>query len=184
MPLSLRRQASKKNKRYQACQKNSIGFKMPIRNLMATSINRLLASRVFRNHRVSKRVFVIVKLLRVTKRLSSVAKKKKKYYSANLRFDGWKLSTRLPSTIPTHQNANWPNNNIFVATEEGQFATRSNLTVTKTPFETKWLRKTPLATSRFLYYPAMPLGNRKTYFRGSFQFSIVTIRKISSPLEA
>jgi len=27
------------------------------------------------------------------------------------------------------------------------------------------------------YRPAMPLGNRKKYFRGSFQFSIVTIKK-------
>ena len=32
------------------------------------------------------------------------------------------------------------------------------------------------------YRPAMPFGNRKKYFRGSFQFSIVTIRKISPPL--
>jgi len=31
------------------------------------------------------------------------------------------------------------------------------------------------------YRPAMPFGNRKKYFRGSFQFSIVTIQKISSP---
>jgi len=29
------------------------------------------------------------------------------------------------------------------------------------------------------YRPAKPSGNRKTYFRGSFQFSIVTISKIS-----
>jgi len=29
------------------------------------------------------------------------------------------------------------------------------------------------------YLPAMPFGNRKFYFRGSFQFSIVTIWKIS-----
>jgi len=27
--------------------------------------------------------------------------------------------------------------------------------------------------------PAMPFGNRKKYFRGSFQFSVVTIQKIS-----
>jgi len=27
--------------------------------------------------------------------------------------------------------------------------------------------------------PAMPFGNRKKYFKGSFQFSIVTISKIS-----
>jgi len=39
---------------------------------------------------------------------------------------------------------------IFVATEEGRFATRSNLTVTKTSFETRWLRKTRLATSRLM----------------------------------
>jgi len=31
------------------------------------------------------------------------------------------------------------------------------------------------------YRPAMPFGNRKKYFRGSFQFSIVTIQKISLP---
>jgi len=30
-----------------------------------------------------------------------------------------------------------------------------------------------------LYRPAMPLGNRKKYFLGSFQFSIVSIHKIS-----
>jgi len=29
--------------------------------------------------------------------------------------------------------------------------------------------------------PAMPFGNIKTYFRGSFQFTIVTIQKISTP---
>jgi len=29
--------------------------------------------------------------------------------------------------------------------------------------------------------PAMPFGNRKNYFRGSFQFSIVTIYKKISP---
>jgi len=29
------------------------------------------------------------------------------------------------------------------------------------------------------YRPAMPLGNRKKYLRVSFQFSIVTIEKIS-----
>jgi len=28
------------------------------------------------------------------------------------------------------------------------------------------------------YRPAMPFGNRKLYFRGSFQFTIVTIQKI------
>jgi len=27
--------------------------------------------------------------------------------------------------------------------------------------------------------PAMPFGNRRKYFRGSFQFSLVTIKKIS-----
>jgi len=32
------------------------------------------------------------------------------YYSADLRFDGWKLIARLPYTVSTHQNANWPNN--------------------------------------------------------------------------
>ena len=40
---------------------------------MATSINRLVASRVFHNHPVSKGVFVTVYLLRVAKRPSSVA---------------------------------------------------------------------------------------------------------------
>ena len=34
-----------------------------------------------------------------------------------------------------------------------------------------------------LYRPAMPFGNRKIYFRGSFQFSIVTIQKNITPLE-
>jgi len=29
------------------------------------------------------------------------------------------------------------------------------------------------------FRPAMPFGNRKIYFKGSFQFSIVTIEKIS-----
>jgi len=31
------------------------------------------------------------------------------------------------------------------------------------------------------YRPAMPSGNRQNYFRGSFQFSIATIQKISLP---
>jgi len=34
-----------------------------------------------------------------------------------------------------------------------------------------------------LYRPAMPFGNRKFYFRGSFQFIIVTIQKNINPLE-
>ena len=34
-----------------------------------------------------------------------------------------------------------------------------------------------------LYRPAMPFGNRKIYFRGSFQFSIFTIFKKCHPLE-
>jgi len=33
------------------------------------------------------------------------------------------------------------------------------------------------------YRPAMPFGNRNKYFRGSFQFSIVTIKKIITHLE-
>jgi len=33
------------------------------------------------------------------------------------------------------------------------------------------------------YRPAMPFGNRKIYFRGSFQFIMVTIQKISPLLE-
>ena len=33
------------------------------------------------------------------------------------------------------------------------------------------------------YRPAMPFGNRKFYFRGSFQFRIVTIKKNITPLE-
>ena len=79
---------------------------------MATS-NQLVASRVSRNPRVSKGFFVTVKLLRIAKRLSSVAtqkRKKKKKYSAKTRFRGWQLLTRLPSTDSTHQNASWPNN--------------------------------------------------------------------------
>jgi len=39
---------------------------------------------------------------------------------------------------------------FFVATEEGYFATRSNLTVTTTPFETRWLRKKRLAARRLM----------------------------------
>jgi len=31
------------------------------------------------------------------------------------------------------------------------------------------------------YRSAMPFGKRKTYFRGSFQFTIITIQKISPP---
>jgi len=40
-----------------------------------------------------------------------------------------------------------------------------------------------IKTMRILthYHPAMPFGNRKVYFRGSSQFSIVTIQKISPP---
>jgi len=37
---------------------------------MAMNINQLVASRVFRNHPVSKKVFVTVKLLRIAKRPS------------------------------------------------------------------------------------------------------------------
>jgi len=59
---------------------------------MATSITRLVASRVFRNHRVLKGVLVTIVLLRVAKRLSLCQyKKEKKYYSDNLRFDVRKL---------------------------------------------------------------------------------------------
>jgi len=35
------------------------------------------------------------------------------------------------------------------------------------------------ATKLIHYRPAMPFRNRKTFFRGSFQFIIVTIKKIS-----
>jgi len=52
---------------------------------MALTINRLDASCVFRNHRVSKGVFVTVKLLRVAKRPSSVASKEKKKKSRPIR---------------------------------------------------------------------------------------------------
>jgi len=44
--------------------------------LMATSINRLVASRVFGNHRVSKGVFVFVKSLRITEQLSLLSQQK------------------------------------------------------------------------------------------------------------
>jgi len=56
---------------------------------MAASINRLVVSRVFRNHRVSEGVFVTVRLERVAKRPSSVADFF--YYFADSRIDGWKL---------------------------------------------------------------------------------------------
>jgi len=44
------------------------GYTGLYRKSMATSINRLVASRVFRNHRVLKGIFVTIKMLRVAKR--------------------------------------------------------------------------------------------------------------------
>jgi len=65
--------------------------------------------------------------------------------NANLRFGGWKLyrldfrlqfppiKTRIGRVIE-----------FFVATgKEACFATHSKLTATKTPFQTRWLRKPP-----------------------------------------
>ena len=40
----------------------------------------------------------------------------------------------------------WPRKNK----EEGRFAPRSSVTITKTPFEIRWLRKTRLATSQLM----------------------------------
>jgi len=149
---------------------------------MATSINRLVASRVFRNLRVSKGVFVI-KLLRVEKRPSFLSLRKvllfgqfafwwvesRQYVgkcSTGKLFDdvvgdlhtdltnSSTLSKGFPvehfpcrtlsyksSIVSIHQNANWPNNKIFCSDrKEDRFATRNNLMVSKTPFNTRWLR--------------------------------------------
>jgi len=63
---------------------------------------------------------------------------------------------------------------MFVATEEGRFATHSNLTITETSFETRRCRKTRLATSRLMLgaikttYPNRVLGAKVLYQDESF----------------
>ena len=70
------------------------------------------------------------------------------YYSASLRFGGWKLWTRLLSYKFSPIKSQIGRILFFlVATEEGRFSTRINMTVPKTLFENRWLRKTRLATS-------------------------------------
>jgi len=92
--------------------------KVNVVGLMATSITRVVASRVFRNHRVSKGIFVTVKLLRVAKRPSFLSLQKKR--SINNLIGGnciRKFSPQFPPT-ETHRNANWPKNKNFRVTEK------------------------------------------------------------------
>jgi len=89
---------------------------------MAASINRPVASRVFRSHRVSKGVSVTVKLLRVAKRpsfcryiffftiwpthvlMGGNCRRKSILQFPLITVDG------EHSTVSNKQNANWPNN--------------------------------------------------------------------------
>jgi len=110
---------------------------------MATSINRLVASRISRNHRVSEGVFVTVKLPRVAKRPSSVATNifiirpicvlvvGKCRQDFSLQFPS--IKTQIGRAIK-----------IFVATEEGRFATLSILMVMKAPLKLNGYEKRDL----------------------------------------
>jgi len=72
-----------------AYRANSSNFKK-LNISMATSINRLVASSVFRNHPVSKGGFETITLRRVAKRPSFLSLFFPPH-SANLRLDAWKL---------------------------------------------------------------------------------------------
>jgi len=111
---------------------------------IATSIDRRVPSRVHLNHRVSKSVFVTIKLLRVVKRPSFLSLQ---IFLLFGHFAFWWVQT---IDVVTLVRGFHPSKNkfydffffFFSDKKEGRFATRSILTVTKTPFETRWLRKT------------------------------------------
>jgi len=103
---------------------------------MATSLNRLVASHVFPNHRLLKMVLVTVSCCALQNGLLSVVIEKYIIRPICVLIGG---NCRQKSTLQFPFTKTHIGLFFFVATEDGRFATRSNLTVMQTPFETRWL---------------------------------------------